>query len=129
MVARHITYAFSVLTLGAVTSNLWAQAPAVPAAPVPQALPVPAGGAPAPAAVLPPQQGDPQVLDEGPIHEAFADPAGLEAKPRVVVNREPTEPINELPPEVKPDGNNLAWIPGYWMSSEEQGDGVRVSGM
>ncbi len=73
--------------------------------------------------------GDPQVLDEGPIHEAFAEPVALDAKPRVVVDREPPEPINELPPEVQPDGDNVEWIPGYWMWSDEQLDFVWVSGV
>ena len=81
------------------------------------------------AAGVSPPQGDPQVLDQGPIHEAFAEPVALDAKPRVIVDREPPEPINELPPEVKPEGDNVEWIPGYWMWSDEQLNFVWVSGV
>jgi hypothetical protein len=112
----------SVLACGVVTSIATAQPPAAPA---PNGAPVPAA-APAGAAQ---QQGDPRVLDQGPIHEAFAEPIALDAKARVVVNREPPKPINELPPEVKPDGDNVEWIPGYWMWSDEQLDFVWVSGV
>jgi len=70
-----------------------------------------------------------QVLDEGPIHEAFAEPIALDARPRVMVDREPPEPINEVPPAVQPEGANVQWIPGYWMWSDVQRDFVWVSGV
>ncbi|HMP07034.1 MAG TPA: hypothetical protein PJ982_11830, partial [Lacipirellulaceae bacterium] len=72
---------------------------------------------------------EPQILDEGPIHEAFAEPVALDAAPRVIVDRAPPEPINELPPEVQPEGENVEWIPGYWLYSDVKQDFVWVSGL
>jgi hypothetical protein len=131
MTARYLAYTLiSVAIGGAVTSFARAQAPAdlVPAAPAnaaAPALPAPAGQA----AAAPLAANEPQVLDQGPIHEAFADPGSLDAKARVLVNRQPPEPINEIAPEVKPEGENVVWIPGYWMWSDEQQDFVWVSGL
>jgi hypothetical protein len=102
----------------------------VPAPPAP-------GGAPA-AALAPAnpgplaggqQQGGMQVLDQGPIHEAFAEAVVLEAGQTMRVKQEPPEPINELPPEVRPEGDNVEWIPGYWMWSDDQNDFIWVSGV
>lgn len=125
-----------------VTSTIvWLHAPAaraqVPGAPAlpPQNAVAPAAAAPAPAVPAAPGaagavgQDGMQVLDEGPIHEAFAEPIVLDARPRVVTDREPPEPINEVPPAVKPDGENVEWIPGYWMWSDIQKDFVWVSGV
>ena len=53
-------------------------------------------------------------LDRGPIHEAFAEPVVLDIEETIVVPKAPPETIEELPPEVKPDGQNVIWIPGYW---------------
>ncbi len=131
----------SALALSFVTSAAWAQGPANPPpdpanpAPVNQAPAVPAPANAAPGAGAPAAPGGPaaqngaQVLDEGPIHEAFAEPVVLDARPRVIVDREPPEPINELPPEVQPEGDNIQWVPGYWMWSDIQGDFIWVSGV
>jgi hypothetical protein len=101
-----------------------AQQPVVPAAP---------GVAPVAAdpAVPAPQLAadDMKILDQGPIHEAFAEPVALDAAPRVVVDRQPPEPINELPPDVRPEGANVQWISGYWMYSDELQDFIWVSGL
>src|SRR5688572_14167767 len=51
-----------------------------------------------------------QVLEQGPVHEAFAEPVVLEAAKRIVVDRAPPDLVNELPPEVRPEGNNIQWI-------------------
>lgn len=74
-----------------------------------------------------------EVLDRGPIHEAFAEPIvdphlAAEAD-QAVAPQQPPDPINELPPEVRPEGANVQWIPGYWMWSEVQADFVWVSGV
>jgi len=66
------------------------------------------------------QQGDGQALvgveelAQGPIHEAFAQPGTTEPVASIFVNTAPPAPINELPPEEKPDGADVVWIPGYW---------------
>lgn len=71
---------------------------------------------------------EPEVLEGGPLHEAFAHPLALEAKP-IVINREPPEPIEELPPEERPAGDNVNWLPGYWLFDIERDDFVWVSGL
>ena len=89
------------------------------------ALP-PAGGA------APAQAGDEQggeALTRGAIHEAFAEPFDANPKPTTVVPRKPPEPINEVAPEVKPDGDNVEWIPGYWGWDDDRQDFVWISGL
>lgn len=94
---------------------------AQPALPTPAAPPV-AGGA---QRALP----EPEVLEQGPIHEAFAEPMALEKQEREVATKQPPEPVNELPPEQQPEGQNVQWIPGYWMWDQGRNDYVWVSGM
>ena len=109
--------------------NSFGQVPAPPQAPAiaqpqngqaPNALPAPNG--------LNAQDGM-QVLDEGPLHEAFAEAVVLENAQAITVQREPPVPINELVPEVRPEGENIEWIPGYWMWSDQQNDFIWVSGV
>src|SRR5688572_23173946 len=119
---------FSALALSVVTSAVvWAQAPA-DLVPAPANAPPPIAGAPAAPAPQPADNGM-EVLDQGPVHEAFAEPIVLDAKARVNIDREPPEPINELPPEVQPEGDNIQWIPGYWMWSDIKADFIWVSGV
>lgn len=66
-------------------------------------------------------------LENGPVHEAFAEQYSLEAPEPFVIQNEPPPPIDELPPEVKPEG--AIWVPGYWTWLEEQNDFVWVSGV
>jgi hypothetical protein len=70
-----------------------------------------------------------QVLEQGPVHEAFAEPIVLEAAEGIVVDRAPPDVINELPPDVRPEGNNVEWISGYWMWSDQKNDFIWVSGV
>jgi len=95
----------------------------------PPALP-PAGAA-APAPAQPGEQGDQQgeALTRGAIHEAFAEPFDVNPTANNVVPRQPPEPINELPPDVKPDGDNVEWIPGYWGWDDERQDYIWISGL
>jgi hypothetical protein len=69
-----------------------------------------------------------EVLARGPVHEAYAEPAGGQAKAAPVVPKKPPEPIEEMPPDQKPDGDNIQWLPGYWSFDEEKGDYMWVSG-
>ncbi len=71
---------------------------------------------------------EPEVLDGAPLHEAFARPLALEAQ-AIVVDRSPPEPINELPPEDRPEGSNVHWLPGYWYFDVERDDFVWISGL
>lgn len=70
-----------------------------------------------------------EVLARGPVHEAFAAVTGRDAQRGAVAPRQPPEPVEELPPEVQPEGNNVQWIPGYWAWDEEQEDFIWVSGV
>ncbi|HUN81350.1 MAG TPA: hypothetical protein VMV81_07545, partial [Phycisphaerae bacterium] len=70
-----------------------------------------------------------QVLTRGPVHEAYAEPVALDPGPSVVVPQPPPDAIEELPPDQRPDGDNVVWIPGYWGWDEGQHDYVWVSGV
>src|SRR5688572_25169628 len=61
-----------------------------------------------------------EVLTRGPLHEAFAAPIKQNPDPGEVVPQAPPEPIQELPPEVKPEGENVEWISGYWAWDEQE---------
>ncbi len=85
-----------------------------------------------PNAVAPaPAQSDPnaEVLTRGPVHEAYAAPLGAGQTPGVIVSRQPATPIEEVPPDLKPEGANVTWIPGYWSYDDERRDFVWVSGV
>ena len=69
-----------------------------------------------------------EVQARGAIHEAFAEPAGAQPAPGPVVIKDPPRAIEEAPPEEKPQGDNVVWIPGYWSWDEDASDFVWVSG-
>src|SRR5437764_764408 len=69
-----------------------------------------------------------EVLARGPIHEAYADAAATEPQAGPMVPQEPPAVIEELPPDQKPDGENVQWIGGYWSWDEERAEFVWVSG-
>lgn len=70
-----------------------------------------------------------QVLTRGPIHEAFAMSSMAGATAGVVITRAPYDPIAELPPDQRPEGANVAWIPGYWSWDDDRSDYIWVSGV
>ncbi len=70
-----------------------------------------------------------EVLMRGPLHEAYAEVYQHDPKPSVVISRQPPEPIDELPPEFKPAGDNVEWIPGYWAWDDERNDFIWISGV
>ena len=70
-----------------------------------------------------------EVLTRGPIHEAFAEVSITGAKVGVVVPGTPYDPIVELPPDQRPVGNNIDWIPGYWSWDDDRNDFIWVSGV
>src|SRR5437763_1774746 len=78
-----------------------------------------------------PPQGQPQgveVLARGPVHEAFAEPTAVRPEQSPVITKQPPDPIEEMPPDQKPEGDNVQWIPGYWQWDDEANDFVWVSG-
>ncbi len=69
-----------------------------------------------------------QVLTRGPVHEAFAGMVTFNPEPGVVVTKPPPDVIEEVPPEQRPEGDNVTWIPGYWAWDDERSDFLWVSG-
>ena len=72
---------------------------------------------------------DAQVLTRGPVHEAFAGVVTFNPEPGVVVPKAAPEAIEEIPPEERPEGSNVTWIPGYWAWDDERTDFLWVSGI
>jgi hypothetical protein len=67
-------------------------------------------------------------LARGPVHEAYALPADQQVGPGAVAPKQPPEPIEEVPPDQKPEGKNVQWIPGYFQWEEEKTDFIWISG-
>lgn len=70
-----------------------------------------------------------EVLLSGPVHEAFAEQYNQDPVPGIIVPRQPPEPIEELPPDVRPDGRQVEWISGYWAWDDDADDFFWVSGI
>ena len=98
-----------------------AQDPALPPQPLPDAG----------AAALPPGPDSPgqETLTNGPVHEAYAEPTSANPQPPMIVPKQPPGAVQEMPPEVKPDGQNVVWIPGYWAWDDGRQDYIWVSGI
>ena len=86
----------------------------------------PATDAPLPAPV---EQEEIDLLMRAPLHEAFAEVPQTTPTPNPVVARKPPKDVEELPPEYKPEGENVVWIPGYWAWDEERNDFIWISGV
>ncbi len=69
-----------------------------------------------------------EVLTRGPVHEAFAGVVSFNPEPGIVVSNGPPEPIEEIPPAERPEGDNVAWIPGYWAWDDERNEFLWISG-
>ncbi|HKQ47158.1 MAG TPA: hypothetical protein VJZ71_03700 [Phycisphaerae bacterium] len=69
------------------------------------------------------------VLTRGPVHEAFAETVSLNPEPGLVVAKAPREIIEEVPPDQRPEGANVTWIPGYWAWDDERDDFLWISGV
>ena len=70
-----------------------------------------------------------EVLTRGPVHEAFAETITFDPEPGIVAPQAPPADIEELPPDQRPAGANVAWIPGYWAWDDERNDFLWVSGI
>ncbi|ADB15147.1 hypothetical protein Psta_0459 [Pirellula staleyi DSM 6068] len=64
----------------------------------------------------------------GPVHEAFLQQIQLNAAPSAVIPTEPPADIDEIPPAVRPAGNNMIWAPGYWAWDEATNDFLWITG-
>ncbi|MFO0878279.1 MAG: hypothetical protein U0840_13085 [Gemmataceae bacterium] len=76
---------------------------------------------------LPPVPQGVEVLARGPVHEAFASPTSEPVAPKTV-GKKPPAPVEEVPPEEKPEGE-VVWINGYWAWDDERQDFLWVSGI
>ncbi len=94
----------------------------VPAAP-PSALPAEIGDEPLA------QEGEFETLTRGPLHEAFAETYSIDPAPSLLVPKEPPAMVDELPPEFRPDGDEMVWIPGYWGWDADRKDYIWISGV
>ena len=70
-----------------------------------------------------------EVLTRGPVHEAFAETITFKPTPGMLVPRAAPALIEELPPDQRPAGANISWIPGYWAWDSEGGSHIWVSGI
>jgi hypothetical protein len=68
-------------------------------------------------------------MARGPVHEAFAQPSVRSPRPSPMVPKQPPDPIEEMPPDQKPEGANVVWIPGYWVWDEDRNDFIWESGV
>ena len=69
-----------------------------------------------------------EVLARGPVHEAYAEPVGNQSAPSPIIRKAPPEPVPELPPDQKPEGDNVQWLPGYWGWDDDRADYIWISG-
>jgi hypothetical protein len=69
-----------------------------------------------------------EVQTRGPVHEAYAQPLNQTPRPGPVVPKQPPQPVAELPPDQKPEGDNVQWVPGYWAWDNDRNDFLWVSG-
>ncbi len=70
-----------------------------------------------------------EVLTRGPVHEAFAGTVTYDPVAGIIIEQSPPTLIEEVPPDQRPVGDNVAWIPGYWAWDEDQNDFLWISGI
>jgi hypothetical protein len=75
-----------------------------------------------------PNQEGVEVLARGPIHEAFAEPVSSQPQATPIIPKPPPDPLPEVPPDEKPQGEAVQWIPGYWNWDDDRNDFIWVSG-
>lgn len=75
------------------------------------------------------QQERVEELTRGPVHEAFASSVSYNPEPGIFTNGSPPEMIEEIPPDQRPEGDNVSWIPGYWAWDGDQDDFIWISGI
>ena len=70
-----------------------------------------------------------RVVTRGPVHEAFAKNIDTDPAAGVVIPKAAPGSIEESPPDEVPEGDNVAWIPGYWGWDPDQNDFLWISGL
>ena len=71
---------------------------------------------------------DLEVLARGPVHEAFAEPVVFDPTAGLIVAKKPPQEIEEVPTDQKPEGDNVAWVSGYWGWDDDRDDFIWISG-
>ena len=103
------------------------------AGPSPPPLPTPEGPAHVPAGpgrrAGRPHDEKVEVLTRGPLHEAYAMPVESSRTAGMIVAKQPPAPVEEVPPDVRPEGDTAIWIPGYWGWDQDRQDFLWVSGL
>jgi hypothetical protein len=125
---RSIVLSIVMLTVVVARGPVSAYGQDPPPSPTPVAETADAQEAPGAAAEQTDAQGG-EVMTRGPVHEAFAAPVVHDAKAAPAIEKEPPSPINESPPDQKPAGQNVQWIPGYWSWDVSRNDFIWVSGI
>jgi hypothetical protein len=82
-------------------------------------LPVPAGEQ---------EKNEVENLTRGPLHEAYAAPLIVEPRPTPIIPKKPPNPIEEIPAEERPAGENTMWMGGYFAWDDEAAEFIWVSG-
>ena len=72
---------------------------------------------------------DAETMLRGPVHEAFAEQVNPDPLPGLIITSQPPEPVEEVPPEVRPEGRTVEWISGYWAWDDDREDFMWVSGI
>ncbi len=80
------------------------------------------------AADAPDPKGGVEVLARGPVHEGYAEPLEQQPTAGPILPKQPPPPIDELPPDQKPAGDNVVWMPGYFAWDIDREDFIWVSG-
>ena len=70
-----------------------------------------------------------EILTQGPVHEAFAEPVVFDPMASPLIPKEPPPPVEELPPDQRPEGQDVQWISGYWAWDDSRNDFLWVSGI
>lgn len=70
-----------------------------------------------------------EIQTRGPVHEAFAELIVTDAGQGMMAPAAPPMAIEEIPPEERPEGEDVAWIPGYWGWDEQRNDFLWISGV
>lgn len=70
-----------------------------------------------------------EVLTQGPIHEAFAEPVLYDPRGGPVIPQAPPAAIHEIPPDQRPEGADVQWIPGYWSWDDSTSHYIWIPGV
>ena len=70
-----------------------------------------------------------EVMTRGPVHEAYAVPVSAGQTAGIIVPKPAPAPVEEVPPDMKPEDEKAVWIPGYWSWDDDRRDFLWVSGV